>query len=84
MPQDYPTIEAAHRWIRGDWQIAPWMLGRVPRARGLGAQSPECHQSMADFQQFAAQPGPNSASMLLLLFGWLTSRLPVSGACWWA
>ena len=25
-----------HRWIRGDWQIAPWMLPRVPR--------PQCAQ----------------------------------------
>lgn len=23
-----------HRWIRGDWQMAPWLLPRIPRANG--------------------------------------------------
>ena len=37
--EDHPatyTIEASrrHRWIRGDWQIAAWLLPRVPAPRG--------------------------------------------------
>lgn len=40
---DYPaTYEAyskrKHRWIRGDWQILPWLFSRVPSASG--AQAP--------------------------------------------
>ena len=28
MPFDYATYsKRQHRWIRGDWQIAPWILG---------------------------------------------------------
>ena len=29
-----------HRWIRGDWQIADWLLPRVPTASGIKAQNP--------------------------------------------
>ena len=35
--EDYPSrysadVKRRHRWIRGDWQIAPWLLPRVPTA----------------------------------------------------
>ena len=29
-----PTSSRRHRWIRGDWQIARWLLPRVPTAGG--------------------------------------------------
>jgi cyclic beta-1,2-glucan synthetase len=37
--EDYPAHYAAylgrlHRWVRGDWQILPWLLPRVPVATG--------------------------------------------------
>ena len=33
-PQDYLTFSTRqHRWIRGDWQIADWLLPRVPGRR---------------------------------------------------
>ncbi len=37
--EDYPTHYLAytgrlHRWVRGDWQLLPWLLPRVPRADG--------------------------------------------------
>jgi hypothetical protein len=32
-PATYPAQAARmHRWVRGDWQIAPWLLSRVPTA----------------------------------------------------
>lgn len=38
---DYPTRYAAHthrrhRWIRGDWQLLPWLARRVPTVEGAG------------------------------------------------
>jgi cyclic beta-1,2-glucan synthetase len=34
-PQDYDTFSSrSHRWTRGDWQIAPWIFGKVPLANG--------------------------------------------------
>ncbi|MFQ6100929.1 MAG: GH36-type glycosyl hydrolase domain-containing protein [Anaerolineae bacterium] len=37
--EDYPSHYLAythrlHRWVRGDWQLLPWLLPRVPRADG--------------------------------------------------
>ncbi len=39
---DYPATYAAqaarvHRWVRGDWQTAPWLAPRVPTASGTEA-----------------------------------------------
>ncbi len=41
--EDYPPhyfvfLRRAHRWIRGDWQLLPWLLPRVP-AVGKGTMS---------------------------------------------
>ncbi len=37
--EEYPAHYVAfarrmHRWVRGDWQLLPWLLPRVPSARG--------------------------------------------------
>ncbi|ACL15994.1 GH36-type glycosyl hydrolase domain-containing protein [Methanosphaerula palustris] len=38
--EEYPAryltdIKRRHRWIRGDWQIAPWVLSKVPGPDGV-------------------------------------------------
>ncbi len=34
-PESYATYAARmHRWVRGDWQLIPWLLTKVPSARG--------------------------------------------------
>jgi cyclic beta-1,2-glucan synthetase len=38
--EDYPPhylagVRRAHRWVRGDWQLLPWLARNVPSARGL-------------------------------------------------
>jgi cyclic beta-1,2-glucan synthetase len=37
--EDYPPhylayLHRMHRWVRGDWQLVPWLLPRVPTRRG--------------------------------------------------
>ena len=37
--EDYPPhyaayLHRAHRWVRGDWQLIPWLKRRVPRSDG--------------------------------------------------
>ncbi|MFH0799880.1 MAG: glucoamylase family protein [Pseudomonadota bacterium] len=40
-PQDYVSFaKRLHRWIRGDWQIADWILPRVPEAGGGRGANP--------------------------------------------
>ena len=59
-------IGRRHRWIRGDWQIAPWLLPRVPGA-GRSAGSPIRSRALVaveDFRQPAAQPGPGGVAAL--------------------
>lgn len=36
---EFPAIYEAyakrlHRWVRGDWQLSPWLVGRIPTADG--------------------------------------------------
>ncbi|MEO8050364.1 MAG: glucoamylase family protein, partial [Acidobacteriota bacterium] len=77
MPCDYASYsKRQHRWIRGDWQIAPWMLGRVPSANGGWERNPlSLINRWRIFDNLRRSLVP-SASMLLLLFGWLTSKAP--------
>ena len=39
LPLDYSSFSRReHRWIRGDWQIARWMLPRVPAGGGCASR----------------------------------------------
>ena len=39
-PSSYSAYAARqHRWVRGDWQLAPWLLPRVPWASGSRANN---------------------------------------------
>ena len=66
--EDYPATYAAdtarrHRWIRGDWQIASWLLPRVPGAGGAAVPQPAVGPvAVEDRRQPAAQPGADRAA----------------------
>ena len=47
-----------HRWVRGDWQILPWLGRRVPTAEGPTRQPLADHGALEDLRQPAAEPGP--------------------------
>jgi cellobiose phosphorylase len=60
-----------HRWIRGDWQIAPWLFSRVPAADGRRAANPLSRLAQWKiFDNLRRSLGP-VALLLLLLGGWL-------------
>ncbi|TKB26004.1 glycosyl transferase [Desulfopila sp. IMCC35006] len=79
-PQGYQSYaKRAHRWIRGDWQIAGWIFPRVPQAdgsRGPNPLSPLNRWKIIDNLRRSLLP---AASVLLLLASWLIS--PRMGAC---
>jgi cyclic beta-1,2-glucan synthetase len=76
IPLDYSSYSRRqHRWIRGDWQIAPWLLAQVP---GPGGSIPNPLSALSrwrilDNLRRSLVP---VTSLLLLLFGWLTSVAP--------
>jgi cyclic beta-1,2-glucan synthetase len=76
LPLDYASYsKRQHRWIRGDWQIAPWIFSRVPSPRGPEPNplSPVNRWRILDNLRRSLVP---VASLLLLLFGWLISAAP--------
>ena len=83
---DYPTryltsTRRLHRWIRGDWQLLPWLAGHIPGPNGptpnpLSALS---RWKIADNMRRSASP---IALLVWLVAGW--TFLPGSGLAWTA
>lgn len=75
-----PYVKRLHRWVRGDWQIIPWLFGR-PRGRD-GSRRDNPISALGRWQIFdnirRSVTGP---AMLLFLFaGWIA--LPRSPLFW--
>jgi cellobiose phosphorylase len=74
--EDYPAtydadVARRHRWIRGDWQIARWILPRVPGPERRALNNPLSALSrwkIVDNLRRSLVPG---SVVLLLLFVWL-------------
>ena len=76
IPLDYATYSRRqHRWIRGDWQIAPWLFSRVPGSKGSIPNSLSAISRWRILDNLRRSLVPVT-SLLLLLFGWLTSVAP--------
>ena len=76
VPLDYSAfVRRQHRWIRGDWQIAPWIFPRVPAPGGRQRNPLAIIQRWRILDNLRRSLVP-VASLLLLLFGWLISRVP--------
>ena len=77
MPLDYPSFcKRAHRWIRGDWQIAQWAFWRVPGPDSRLLPNPLRSISRWRVLDNLRRSLVPVASMLLLLAGWMTSSAP--------
>ena len=73
-PQDYPSyIKRQHRWIRGDWQIAAWLLPNVPLSGGGRGPNPlSWFDRWKIFDNLRRSLLP-ATSLALLLVCWLIS-----------
>ena len=77
LPLDYASYsQRGHRWTRGDWQIAPWIFARVPSASGGTEPNPLSFIGRWRIFDNLRRSLVPVASLLLLLFGWLTSAAP--------
>jgi cyclic beta-1,2-glucan synthetase len=70
-PERYNTdVSRRHRWIRGDWQIAPWLLPRVPCAHGKTEPNPLSQLSRWKLFDNLRRSLVPATLLLTLLLGW--------------
>ena len=77
----YPSTYGAdmsrrHRWIRGDWQLAGWLLPRVPGPGTHRVENPLSALSRWKLFDNLRRSLVPAASMLLLLLGWSALAQP--------
>lgn len=73
--EDYPyrytsDVSRRHRWIRGDWQIASWLLMRVPGPGGLILDNPISALSRWKILDNLRRSLVTPAQILLLVLAW--------------
>ena len=76
--EDYPTRYEAdtsrqERWIRGDWQIAQWLLPRVPGPDNRSLPNPLSLLSRWKILDNLRRSLVPAALLLLFLFGWFAA-----------
>ena len=88
--EEYPSrylvyARRLRRWIRGDWQLLPWLFPIVRTENGTGSQPFIHHQSLENFRQPAAQPAAahlaGTARRRLAVPARLAPGLDSAGAC---
>jgi cellobiose phosphorylase len=75
--EEYPSrysadVSRRHRWIRGDWQIARWLLPRVPGPGLRRQKNPLSGLSLWKIFDNLRRSLVASALTLLLLLGWIS------------
>ncbi len=83
--EDYPSHYSAynrrkHRWLRGDWQTAEWLLPKVPDESGQRVRNPISITAQWKILDNLRRSLVEPATFLLLVLGWLV--LPGSPALW--
>ncbi|HEX8873979.1 MAG TPA: glucoamylase family protein, partial [Nitrosospira sp.] len=64
-------VSRRHRWIRGDWQLASWILWRVPTGDAVYQPNPLSALSKWKLMDNLRRSLVPVASILLLLLGWI-------------
>src|SRR5579863_1295036 len=83
--EDYPSHYSAynrrkHRWLRGDWQIAGWLLPRVPDESGQHVVNPISISAQWKILDNLRRSLVEPAIFVLLVLGWVV--LPGSPVLW--
>ncbi len=79
--EDYPyrytsDVSRRHRWIRGDWQIANWLLMRVPGPGGIVLDNPISGLSRWKILDNLRRSLVPPAQISLLFLAWLVLQQP--------
>ncbi|MGA8491503.1 MAG: glucoamylase family protein [Terriglobales bacterium] len=83
--ESYPSHYSAynrrkHRWLRGDWQIAGWLLPRVPDESGQRVPNPISITAQWKILDNLRRSLVEPATLLLFVLGWVV--LPGSPVYW--
>jgi cyclic beta-1,2-glucan synthetase len=78
--EDYPAqynadVRRRHRWIRGDWQLAGWLLPRVPGPDARRQKNPLSHLSRWKLLDNLRRSLVPAGLTSLLILGWLLLSL---------
>ncbi|HEX5103792.1 MAG TPA: glucoamylase family protein [Pirellulaceae bacterium] len=73
-------VARRHRWMRGDWQIAPWILPRVPGRSGKRVRNPISALSQWKIFDNLRRCLVPVAMVLLLVISWLLSPAMATAA----
>ncbi len=78
-PSRYPAdVSRRHRWMRGDWQIAGWLLPRVPGPSGRRVKNPISALSWWKIFDNLRRSLVPVAMLMLLLSAWLLVGPPLA------
>ncbi|RYE95150.1 MAG: cellobiose phosphorylase, partial [Myxococcales bacterium] len=83
--EGYPEVYATyalrmHRWVRGDWQLLPWLLARVPAAEGGRQGNPLVRIDRWKIVDNLRRSLTGPLLLALLVLGWVW--LPGSAGLW--
>ncbi|MBW8311684.1 MAG: glycosyl transferase [Rhizobium sp.] len=82
-PSSYPVdVKRRHRWIRGDWQLLPWLLPRVRRQDGTRERNPLSRLSRLKILDNLRRSLVPPAMLALLLAGWFLLPRPLAWTLW--
>ncbi|GAE61318.1 hypothetical protein XPN_3224 [Xanthomonas arboricola pv. pruni MAFF 301427] len=82
-PQRYATdAKRRARWVRGDWQLLPWLLPWVPDRGGRRTRNPLSWLSRGKLLDNLRRSLVAPAALSLLLIGWLCSPTPLRWTLW--
>src|SRR5205085_6710947 len=81
--EDYPTrypadVSRRHRWMRGDWQIAAWLLPWVPARVGRSVSNPIGMLSRWKILDNLRRSLVAVALLLMLVLSWLLLGPPLA------
>lgn len=85
--EDYPAryatdVKRRARWIRGDWQLLPWLLPWVPDAAGRYRRNPLSALSRGKLLDNLRRSLVPIAATALLAIGWLWLPRPAAWTAW--
>ena len=88
-PASYLTdMRRRHRWVRGDWQIASWMMRKVPRSfNDKTTPQTSCSNPLSLLSRWKLFDNLRRSvmpigQMLFLLIGWLFLSPQISASFW--